>query len=325
MTSSMGMRRRHAATASRMVGKILFAPRSLSRGPSSLNGLMTPDKVQRMFKAIANSYDLQNRFLSMWLDTHWRNVFVRYLRLAPGDHLGDIAVGTGEISIRACLRYPGIRITGVDFSPDMLRVARRKIRERGLDDRIELKQGDMRKIPIPDSTFDVVTISFGIRNVVERDMVLRECRRILKPGGRLLIMEPGFLEVPLLGAAYRFYFDHIMPLYGNLLSGTDYAYTYLSETVYAFPTDEEFMRAFGEAGFVDSNVVRVSSGIARIYRGRKPTMRAKGDAAEGGAGRRDGAPTRRAAGKGSTAGDQRPGGSGPRRQNRGSVGGAGDK
>lgn len=273
MMATTGMKRRHAATTSRVIGRILFAPRSLARGPGSLNGLMTPDKVQRMFKAIANSYDLQNRFLSMWLDTHWRNVFVRYLRLAPGDHLGDIAVGTGEISIRACLRYPGIRITGVDFSPDMLRVARRKIRERRLEERIELKQGDMRKIPIPDSTFDVVTISFGIRNVVERDVVLRECFRVLKPGGRLLIMEPGFLDVPVLGAAYRFYFDHIMPLYGNLLSGTDYAYTYLSETVYAFPTDEDFIRAFRDAGFHDSNVVKVSSGVARIYRGRKPAAR----------------------------------------------------
>ncbi len=264
------MMRRRAATMSRVVGRILFAPRRLARGPEHLNGLMTPDKVRRMFQAIANSYDLQNRFLSMWLDTHWRNVFVRYLRLPPGSHLGDIAVGTGEIAIRACRRYSAIRVTGIDFSPDMLRVARRKIRERGLDDRVQLRQGDMRKIPLGNNLFDAVTISFGIRNVVERDAVLRECFRILRPGGRLLIMEPGFLEVPALGAAYRFYFDHIMPLFGNVLSGTDYAYTYLSETVYAFPSDRDFIQAFGRAGFVDSNVIHVTYGIARIYRGRKP-------------------------------------------------------
>ncbi|HUZ18746.1 MAG TPA: ubiquinone/menaquinone biosynthesis methyltransferase [Spirochaetia bacterium] len=283
MKGTLGMMRRRAATTSRVVGRILFAPRAISRGPEHLNGLMTPDKVQLMFKAIANTYDLQNRFLSAWLDTHWRNVFVRYLRLNPGERLGDIAVGTGEISIRASRRYPGIRITGVDFSPDMLRVARRKVREHGYEDRIDLMQGDMRKLPLDSNLFDVVTISFGIRNVVERDAALKECFRVLKPGGRLLIMEPGFLDVPLLGPAYRFYFDHVMPLFGNLLSGTDYAYTYLSETVYAFPPDEEFVRAFEEAGFVDANVVRVSYGIARIYRGRKPAAggRARGGSSRG--------------------------------------------
>jgi demethylmenaquinone methyltransferase / 2-methoxy-6-polyprenyl-1,4-benzoquinol methylase len=264
------MMRRREAPVSRAVGRILFAPRSLAHGPDRLDGLMTPDKVRRMFQAIANTYDLQNRFLSLWLDTHWRNVFVRYLRLAPGSHLGDIAVGTAEIAIRACRRYPGIRVTGIDFSPDMLRVARRKIREHGLEDRVDLRQGDMRKIPADSGTFDAVTISFGIRNVLERDAVLRECFRVLRPGGRLLIMEPGFLDLPALGAVYRFYFDHAMPFIGNLLSGTDYAYTYLSETVYAFPADADFLRLFGDAGFLDMGVVHVTYGIARIYRGRKP-------------------------------------------------------
>ncbi len=270
MTASGPMRRRRAAGASRLVGRLLFAPRRLARGPERLNGLMTPDRVRAMFQAIANTYDLQNRFLSMWLDTHWRNVFVRHLRLAPGSRLADVAVGTAEIALRACRRYPQLRVTGVDFSPDMLRVARRKIRERGLADRIQLIQGDMRRIPLRDAQYDVVTISFGIRNVVERDAVLGECFRILAPGGRLLIMEPGFLEAPVLGAAYRFYFDHFMPFLGNVLSGTDYAYTYLAETVYAFPSDADFIRSFEAAGFVDTRVVPVSYGLARIYQGRKP-------------------------------------------------------
>ena len=264
------MRRRRSADASRTVGRLLFAPRALAHGPRQLNGLMTPDRVREMFQAIANTYDLQNRFLSMWLDTHWRNVFVRHLRLAPGARLADVAVGTAEIALRACRRYPGIRVTGVDFSPDMLRVARRKVRERGLEDRIELLAGDMRRLPLPDRRFDTVTISFGIRNVVERDAVLRECWRVLAPGGSLLVMEPGFLDAPLLGAAYRFYFDRVMPFVGNVLSGTDYAYTYLAETVYAFPSDEAFIRSFEEAGFRQARVIPVSYGLARIYRGRKP-------------------------------------------------------
>lgn len=262
--------RRRAAEFSRTVGRALFASRALSHGPSSLDGLMVPSEVQRMFKAIAGTYDMQNRFLSMWLDTHWRNIFVRYLRLPKGSVLGDVAVGTGEITLRACRRYPGIRVVGIDFSPDMLRVARRKLRERGIDGQVELREGDMRELPADDAVFDTVTISFGIRNVKERGRVLKECYRVLKPGGRLFVMEPGFLDVPILGAAYRFYFDHVMPVFGNLLSATDYAYTYLSETVYAFPTDEAFLAAFSDAGFMDSTAVPVSYGLARIYRGRKP-------------------------------------------------------
>lgn len=270
------MMRRRAAEFSRTVGRALFGLRPLAHGPSSLDGLMVPDQVQRMFQAIAGTYDMQNRFLSMWLDTHWRNIFISHLRLAPGTVLGDIAVGTGEITIRACREYPGIRVVGIDFSPDMLRVARRKIRERGLDGQVELRQGDMREIPAESESFDTMTISFGIRNVVERERVLRECFRCLKPGGRLFIMEPGFLDVPLLGPAYRFYFDHVMPLFGNLLSATDYAYTYLSETVYAFPTDEQFVSAYCDAGFVDSRAIPVSYGLARIYRGRKPLAHENG-------------------------------------------------
>lgn len=152
----------------------------------------------------------------------------------------------------------------------MLRVARRKLRERGIDGRMALQQEDMRELPAEEATFDAVTISFGIRNVKERERVLRECYRVLKPGGRLFVMEPGILDVPVLGPLYRFYFDHVMPLVGNLLSGTDYAYTYLSETVYAFPTAGDFVSAFREAGFVDSMALPVSDGLARIYRGRKP-------------------------------------------------------
>ena len=265
------MMRHKEAPLSRKLGRLLFAWKTDARGPGRLDGLMATDNVRGMFETIASSYDLQNRLLSAWLDTHWRNVFVRCLGLSDGGLLGDLAIGTGEIALRACRRYPRIRVIGVDFSPHMMEIARRKIRRRSLEHRIELRRGDLRRLPVEDGLFDAITIAFGIRNVGQRDDVLRDCFRVLKPGGRIQIMEPGFLEVPVLGRAYKWYFDHVMPLVGNLLSGTDYAYTYLSETVYAFPSDESFIRSLRGAGFVDTRVILLTYGIARIYRGRKPS------------------------------------------------------
>jgi demethylmenaquinone methyltransferase / 2-methoxy-6-polyprenyl-1,4-benzoquinol methylase len=263
------MMRNREAPLSRTLGKLFFSWKADARGPRHLDGLMAEENVRGMFETIAPSYDLQNRLLSMWLDTHWRNMFVRRLGLTKGGLLGDLAVGTGEIALRACRRYPRIRVIGVDFSPHMMEVARRKIHRRGLEGRIELRRGDLRRLPVDDGLFDAITIAFGIRNIAQRDEVLRDCFRALKPGGRIQVMEPGFLDIPVLGRVYRWYFDHVMPLIGNLLSGTDYAYTYLSETVYAFPSDEGFLMSLDAAGFVDTGVTLLTYGIARIYRGRK--------------------------------------------------------
>jgi len=126
------MMRNKEAAFSRTLSKLLFGWKRGSRGPRRLDGLMATENVRGMFETIAPSYDLQNRLLSMWLDTHWRNVFVRRLGLTDGGLLGDFAIGTGEIALRACRRYPRIRVIGVDFSPHMMGVARRKIRRRGL-------------------------------------------------------------------------------------------------------------------------------------------------------------------------------------------------
>ena len=231
---------------------------------------MADHQVRQMFEATAASYDLQNRLLSAWRDRHWRKIFARHLRLRPGSVVGDMAVGTADIAIAVCERYADARVVGVDFTPGMLRVARRKIRERHLQDRIELRTGDLRRLEIEDERFDALTMSFGIRNIAEREQVLRECCRVLRSGGLVQIMEMALPEGKIVGPLYRWYFDHLMPLIGNWLSRTDYAYDYLKHSVYDFPSDRQFVREMGDSGFEEIEVIPISFGTAKIYRGRKP-------------------------------------------------------
>jgi demethylmenaquinone methyltransferase/2-methoxy-6-polyprenyl-1,4-benzoquinol methylase len=230
---------------------------------------MTDHQVRRMFERTASTYDLQNRILSAMQDRHWRDVFVRYLRLHSGSVMGDMAIGTGDIAIAACRRYPGVRVVGVDFSPGMLRIANRKIRVLGLSDRIELRLGDLRDIPLEDACIDAVTLSFGVRNIKERERVLRECFRVLRPGGRLQVMEMAIPQRGLVAGAYRLYFDHLMPAFGNMLSRTDYAYHYLKLSVYSFPSDAQFLSEISEAGFGRARVIPITFGTAKIYCGEK--------------------------------------------------------
>ncbi|MEJ2690410.1 MAG: class I SAM-dependent methyltransferase [Deltaproteobacteria bacterium] len=129
--------------------------------------------------------------------------------------------------------------------------------------------GDGRWLPVRTSSFDAVTISFGIRNIEEKELVLREFYRVLKPGGRLCIMEFSYPDLPLLDGLYRFYFHHILPPVGNWLSGTDYAYSYLAESVDKFPPDQDFLKTIGEAGFSGLGVRKLTFGIAKIFYGTK--------------------------------------------------------
>jgi len=231
---------------------------------------MTDRQVRSMFETTASTYDVQNGMLSLGRDRHWRRIFVGRLRLAPGSRVGDMAVGTGEIAMEICNRYPGVRLVGVDFSAGMLRVARRKIRARGLEDRIELRTGDLRALPLEDGNLDAVTMSFGIRNIAERLLVLGECFRVLRPGGLLQVMEMSIPDSGVIAAVYRWYFDHIMPLVGNWLSRTDYAYSYLMHSVHAFPSDAAFLAEMRAAGFHRTEAISITLGTAKIYRARKP-------------------------------------------------------
>ena len=230
---------------------------------------MDDNKVKGMFESIAFSYDFQNSFLSLGQDISWRRTLARSLQVSRGGIVLDLATGTAELAMEICIRNPGVRVAGLDFSPRMLAIGRRKVRTKGLSRRIDLTLGDARRLPFRAGSFDGATMAFGIRNIRERKDVLGEIRRVLKEGARLWIMEFDCPDQPVLGTLYRFYFDRIMPPLGNWLSRTDYAYSYLAKSVHGFPPEEEFLQEIADAGFASLGVKRLSLGIAKIYRGLK--------------------------------------------------------
>ncbi len=226
-------------------------------------------QVKAMFERIAFSYDLQNSVLSLGIDILWRKRLAREAALEPGQRCLDAAVGTAEVALELLRRSPRSQVLGVDFSPAMLAKAREKFRQRRPVRVPELVCGDCRALPLTDASVNLVTMAFGIRNIAERVAVLREFHRVLQPGGRVLVMEFGIPRNPLLRGLYRLYFDHVLPPLGNFLSRTDYAYSYLVESVDAFPGPEAFLAEFAEAGFVRATVTPLTGGTALLYCGHK--------------------------------------------------------
>jgi demethylmenaquinone methyltransferase/2-methoxy-6-polyprenyl-1,4-benzoquinol methylase len=226
-------------------------------------------QVKRMFESIAFSYDFQNSFLSLRRDSYWRRVMVQCLRLPPEAVVLDMATGTGEVAVEICRHHPEVRVVGVDFSPKMVTTGRRKAKFKKFDNRIHLTLGDGRTLPLKSNSFEAATIAFGIRNIEERDLALREFYRVLKPGGQLLIMEFDIPEDALLGTLYRLYFNYLLPPLGNWLSRTNYAYSYLASSVHGFPTERGFLREIGRAGFTSLGVKKLTYGVAKIFRGIK--------------------------------------------------------
>ena len=221
-------------------------------------------QIKRMFETIAPSYDFQNSFLSLGRDIHWRRELAEDICTGKGGVVLDAATGTGELYLEILKRKPGVHTVGVDFSPRMLSIAKKKL-HKSLHDPASLALGDGRLLPVKSNSIDAVTMAFGIRNIKQRHQVLSEFRRVLKDGGQLLIMEFDFPSHPFVGPLYRFYFDHILPPLGNWISRTDYAYTYLAQSVHGFPDEKRFCAEIEDAGFHITAVKELTFGIAKIY------------------------------------------------------------
>jgi len=225
--------------------------------------------VSKMFDRIAHRYDLLNRSLSMGQDVVWRKRVARHLPDRADIKLLDLATGTADQLIYLSCDPRITSGLGMDLAEKMLDIGREKIAKRQLGERYELKTGDAINIPVEDNSFDVVTISFGIRNVLDVEQGLREMHRVVKPGGRALILEFSLPGNVVMRKLYLFYFRHVLPRIGSLVSGDAYAYRYLNQTVETFPYGEAFCELMRKAGFEAVRANPLTFGIASIYQGDK--------------------------------------------------------
>lgn len=231
------------------------------------------EKVRAMFNAIARSYDLNNRLHSLWRDTAWRKRAVLEAQVQPGDRVLDCACGTGDLT-QAFARYSRAEhIVGSDYTPNMLEIARHK-REHlhnRLQERIEYHQADAQQLPFDDESFNVVSIAFGIRNVQDPDKAMGEFFRVLKPGGRLMILEFGQPSFPPMRWFNTFYCGTIMPRTATWIArDTSGAYKYLPRSVSSFKSRDEMHQACRSAGFDQIWSKPLTMGICNLYRAIKP-------------------------------------------------------
>jgi len=226
--------------------------------------------VWKMFDRVAHRYDLLNRTLSFGRDVRWRRHLAQLLPPRNELEVLDLATGTGDLLL-SLYTDSGRVVSGVglDMAGRMLEIARAKVRDRGLSDRLALIRADASTIPFMSASFDAVTIAFGIRNVVDVPQALSEMHRVLKPGGRCLILEFSLPRNRIIRAAYLFYFRHLLPRIGAIVSGDNYAYRYLNETVETFPYGQQFCDLMEDAGFGAVRGHMLTFGVATIYEGTK--------------------------------------------------------
>lgn len=225
-------------------------------------------QVEQMFDNIAPKYDFLNHFLSFGIDKLWRRKAIRILSTYNHQTILDVASGTGDFAIEASKLKPS-KIIGFDLSEQMLNVGREKVKRFGLDHLIEFRKGDSESMPFTDSQFDAIIVGFGVRNFENLDAGLSEFYRVLKPSGVVVILEfskPKYFPMKQL---YRLYSFGFLPLIGKLISKDKAAYSYLPESVMAFPDDQKFLSILRNIGFVSASQKRLSFGISTIYIAQK--------------------------------------------------------
>ena len=221
-----------------------------------------------MFDGIAGKYDLLNRVLSMGIDQGWRKKAIMSLAMVAPESILDVATGTGDLAI-AAVRQTGARVTGIDISEGMLAIGRAKLAKAGLTEKVALQREDIAALPFPDNQFDGVMCAYGVRNFEHLEQGLAEMCRVLRPGGRLAILEFSKPTAPVFKDVFGFYFKNILPRLGNLISNHGRAYTYLNESAMAFPEGAAFKHILEQAGFQQVAVRPLTLGVTTLYTATK--------------------------------------------------------
>lgn len=227
-------------------------------------------QVERMFDNIAHSYDRLNHWLSFGVDKHWRNAAIRSLKPFAPRRVLDVATGTGDFALLSARKLQPEHLLGIDISEGMLAVGRQKVKEAGMESVIEFRKDDCMALNLPDASYDAVTVAYGVRNFEDLERGLREMLRVLRPGGRLVIIE---LTSPVhfpMKQLFWIYSHLLMPLLGRIISRDRKAYAYLPATMEAFPQGEVMREVLQRAGYVDVKFRRFTFGLSTLYTAAAP-------------------------------------------------------
>ena len=231
-------------------------------------------RIRRMFSATAPRYDLLNHLLSLNIDKYWRKKLVSFVPVRAGGPVLDLCTGTGDVALAYDRTYQGkITILAADFCTEMLEIANQKVKKAGASERVMIVEADAQAVPCADNYFEIAVVSFGLRNVTDPYRGLDEMIRVVRPGGRVAILEFSQPKHWFFGRMYRLYFRLLLPLIGQMISrNRDSAYRYLPASVLEFPSGEGFAAILKQRGLVDVWHIPFTFGIASLYVGRKPEV-----------------------------------------------------
>jgi len=222
-------------------------------------------QVENMFDKIAFRYDFLNRFLSAGIDVGWRKKAIKQLISLHPKNILDVATGTGDFAITSYEILKPEKITGIDISDGMLEIGRKKIAKAGLENSIELINGDSEAIFFDDNSFDAVTVAFGVRNFENLEKGLSEIKRVLKPGGKLIVLECTKPSLPVVKQLYHFYMKFVTPKIGKIIAKNNEAYQYLNDSVLQFPEKESFIHILNQSDYRNAFYKTLTLGICTIY------------------------------------------------------------
>jgi len=240
-------------------------------GYKTVNVEEKADKVAEVFHSVAAKYDLMNDLMSGGVHRLWKRITIEMSGVRRGNKVLDIAGGTGDLTAKfSRIVGPEGTVVLADINDSMLKVGRDRLMDRGVVNNVTFSQADAQYLPFPDNTFDVITIAFGLRNVTDKDLALRSMLRVLKPGGRLLVLEFSKPGNPLLSKVYDTYSFSILPKLGKLFADDGDSYQYLAESIRMHPDQQTLQTMMDDAGFANTDFHNMTGGVVALHRGVKP-------------------------------------------------------